>query len=195
MRPLVMDFRTDPRALNIGDQFMFGPAILVNPVVEEKATTRHLYLPSTKWYDFWTGAALQGAQAIDTSAPLEKLPLFVRAGSIVPMGPDLQFASEKPADPIELRIYPGANGDFVLYEDENDNYNYEKGTYALIPFHWEDGKHTLTIGARSGRFPGMLENRKFRIVVVRDGHGTGIGQTGTADKELEYSGSPVTITL
>jgi len=195
MRALVMDFRTDPRALNIGDQFMFGPAILVNPVVEEKATSRHLYLPNVKWYDFWTGASLQGGKAIDTPAPIEKLPLFVRAGSIIPMGPDVQFAAEKAADPIELRIYPGADGDFVLYEDENDNYNYEKGAYAVIPFHWDDAKHTLSVGARKGQFPGMLQSRKFRVVLERDGHGTGIGQTGSADKEVEYSGSSVAVTL
>jgi alpha-D-xyloside xylohydrolase len=195
MRPLVMDFRTDPRALNIGDQFMFGPAILVNPVVEEKATSRHLYLPKVKWYDFWTGASLQGGKAIDTPAPIEKLPLFVRAGSIIPMGPDVQFAAEKAADPIELRIYPGADGDFALYEDENDNYNYEKGAYAVIPFHWDDAKHTLTVGARKGQFPGMLQSRKFRVILVRDGHGTGIGQTGSVDKEVEYSGSSVAVTL
>src|SRR6185369_6039282 len=111
------------------------------------------------------------------------------------MGPDVQFAAEKAADPIELRIYPGADGDFVLYEDENDNYNYEKGAYAVIPFHWDDAKHTLSVGARKGQFPGMLQSRKFRVVLVRDGHGTGIGQTGSADKEVEYSGSSVAVAL
>jgi alpha-D-xyloside xylohydrolase len=193
MRPLVMDFRNDPRALNIGDQFMFGPAILVNPVTEEKATSRHLYLPNAKWYDFWTAAAVDGGKAIDSPAPLDRLPLFVRAGSIIPIGPDVQYAVEKPADPIELRIYPGADGDFVLYEDENDNYNYEKGVHATIPFHWDDAKHTLTIGDRKGQFPGMLQTRKFRVVLVRSGHGTGIGQTPQVDKEVEYSGKPMTI--
>ncbi len=102
MRPLVMDFRTDVRAQNIGDQFMFGPAILVNPVTEPGATTRHLYLPKAKWYDFWTGRATEGG-AVDAAAPLERIPLYVRAGSIVPMGPDEQYTDEKPADPIELR--------------------------------------------------------------------------------------------
>jgi alpha-D-xyloside xylohydrolase len=193
MRPLVMDFRTDPRALNIGDQFMFGPAILVNPVTEEKATSRHLYLPQTKWYDFWTGAVVDGGKAIDTPAPLERVPLFVRAGSIIPVGPDVQYAAEKPADPIELRVYPGADGDFTLYEDENDSYNYEKGAYAVIPFHWDDAKRTLTIGERKGQFPGMVQSRKFRVVQVRSGHGTGIGQSAQADKEVEYSGRAMAI--
>jgi len=194
MRPLVMDFRGDPRALNIGDQFMFGPAILVNPVTEEKATTRHLYLPKAKWYDFWTGAAVEGGKAIDAPAPLDRLPLFVRAGSIIPMGPDVQFAAEKPADPIELRVYPGADGDFALYEDENDTYNYEKGAYAVISFHWDDAKRSLTIGERKGKFPGMIQSRKFRVVLVRIGRGTGIGQTAKAEWEVEYSGSALTIT-
>jgi alpha-D-xyloside xylohydrolase len=193
MRPLVMDFRTDSRALNIGDQFMFGPAILVNPVTEEKSTSRHLYLPKAKWYDFWTGAAFDGGKAIDTPAPLDRIPLFVRAGSIVPMGPDVQYAAEKPADPIELRIYPGADGDFVLYEDENDTYNYEKGTYAVIPFHWDDAKGTLTISERKGRFPGMVQSRKFRVVVVGSNHGTGIGETALAYKEVEYSGKALMV--
>jgi alpha-D-xyloside xylohydrolase len=193
MRPLIMDFRTDPRALNIGDQFMFGPAILVNPVTEEKATSRHLYLPKAKWYDFWTGAAVEGGRTVDAPAPLDRLPLFVRAGSIVPMGPDLQFAAEKPADPIELRVYPGADGDFSLYEDENDNYNYEKGVHAIIPFHWDDAKRMLTIGERKGQYPGMLQSRKFRVVMVGNGQGTGIGQSAHADKEVQYSGQPVTV--
>ncbi len=195
MRPLVMDFRGDPRALNVGDQFMFGPAILVNPVTEQGATTRHLYLPQTKWYDFWTGAAVVGGKAIDTAAPLDRLPLFVRAGSIVPMGPDVQYAAEKPADPIELRVYAGADGDFVLYEDESDNYNYEKGVHATIAIHWDDANKKLSIGNREGEFPGMLKDRKFRVVLVRDGHGAGIGQTQQADKEVEYSGKAVAVTM
>jgi alpha-D-xyloside xylohydrolase len=194
MRPLIMDFRTDARVLNVGDQFMFGPAILVNPVTEEKATSRHLYLPKTKWFDFWTGTEVTGGRAIDAPAPLDRLPLFVRAGSIIPMGPDVQYAAEKPGSPIELRVYPGADGDFVLYEDENDNYNYEKGAYSVIPFHWDDAKHTLTIGARKGQFPGMIQSRKFRVVVVRNDHGIGIGGTAQVDKEAEYSGTAVIVT-
>ncbi|HEX6881054.1 MAG TPA: glycoside hydrolase family 31 protein [Terriglobales bacterium] len=195
MRPLVMDFRGDPRALNIGDQFMFGPAILVNPVTEQGATTRHLYLPQAKWYDFWTGEVVEGGKAIDTAAPLDRLPLFVRAGSIVPMGPDVQYAAEKPADPIELRVYVGLDGDFVLYEDENDNYNYEKGVHATIAFHWDDANKKLSIGDRQGEFPGMLKDRKFRVVLVREGHGTGVGQTRQADKEVEYSGKAIAVTM
>src|SRR5207249_7807792 len=98
-----------------------------------------------KWYDFWTGTSVEGPRTVDAAAPIEKLPLFVRAGSIIPMGPAKEWSTEKPEDPIELRIYRGANGDFTLYEDENDGYNYEKGAYATIQFHWEEGKQTLTI--------------------------------------------------
>src|ERR1700761_7261928 len=145
MRPLVMDFRNDPKAQNIGDQFLFGPSILVNPVTEQGATARQLYLPKAKWYDFWTGAASNGPIVIDAPAPLSRIPLYVRAGSIVPMGPDLQYAEQKPADPIELRIYPGADADFSLYEDDNNTYAYEHGAFATIPIHWNDAAHTLTI--------------------------------------------------
>jgi alpha-D-xyloside xylohydrolase len=194
MRPLVMDFRADVRAQNIGDQFLFGPAILVNPVTEPGATTRHLYLPKTKWYDFWSGHAADGGRSIDAPATLDRLPLYVRAGSIVPMGPDVEYAAEKPADPIELRVYAGAGGDFTLYEDENDNYDYEKGVYATIPMHWDDAARSLTIGARQGRFPGMLESRTFRVVFTGEGHGVGIGQTAQPDKVVQYSGQPVTVT-
>ncbi len=194
MRPLVMDFREDVRAQNIGDQFLFGPAILVNPVTEPAATTRHLYLPNAKWYDFWTGAATQGGHTIDAPSPTDRLPLYVRAGSILPLGPDLEYAAEKPADPIELRIYRGANGSFTLYEDESDSYNYEKGAYATIPLSWDDGAKTLTIGDRSGSFPGMLETRTFRIIFVTENHGTGGTLTETADKAVSYSGKKIIVT-
>ena len=164
MRPLAMDYRTDTRALNIGDQFMFGPALLVSPVTEPGATTRRMYLPKADWYNFWTGRRVEGGKMIDAAAPLDRMPLFVRAGSIIAMGPEVEYASEKPADPIEIRVYPGANGSFVLYEDEGDNYNYEKGAHATIRLEWDDASRKLTIGERQGTFPGMLEKRTFHIV-------------------------------
>jgi alpha-D-xyloside xylohydrolase len=193
MRPLVMDFREDTRAQNIGDQFLFGPAILVNPVTEPGAATRRLYLPNAKWYDFWTGAAIQGGRTLDAPSPINRMPLYVRAGSIVPLGPDLQYAAEKSADPIELRIYRGANGAFTLYEDENDSYDYEKGVHATIPFSWDEAAHTLTIGDRTGTFPGVLEKRTFRVVFVSENHGTGGGLTENANKTVEYSGKKITV--
>jgi alpha-D-xyloside xylohydrolase len=194
MRPLVMDFRTDPRAQNVGDQFMYGPAFLVNPVTEPEATKRQLYLPDAKWYDFWTGSAIPGDQTINAIAPLDRLPLYVRAGSILPLGPDEEWSTQKAADPIELRIYRGANGDFTLYEDENDNYDYEKGVYATIPFHWDDGANTLTIGDRKGQFPGMLESRSFRVVFVSEDHGVGINSADGPDKVVQYSGKQIAVT-
>jgi len=194
MRPLVMDFRSDARAQNTGDQFMFGPAFLVNPVTEPAATTRQVYLPNAKWYDFWTGSAVEGGQTINAIAPLDRLPLYVRAGSILPLGPDEEWATEKAADPIELRIYRGANGAFMLYEDENDNYDYEKGVYATIPLHWDDAGHTLIIGDRKGQFPGMLETRSFRVVFVSENHGVGVNPADEADRIVQYSGKQISVT-
>jgi alpha-D-xyloside xylohydrolase len=194
MRPLVMDFRTDVRAQNIGDQFLFGPAILVNPVTEPGAGSRHLYLPQSRWFDFWSGKATEGGRALDAPVSLQRIPLFVRAGSIVPFGPDVEYAAEKPADPLELRVYRGTNGAFTLYEDEGDNYNYEKGIHATVPVQWDDEKKRLTIGERSGTYPGMPTARTFRVVFVREGHGTGIGQTAQPDRVVSYSGHAVTVT-
>jgi alpha-D-xyloside xylohydrolase len=193
MRPLAMDYRSDTRALNIGDQFMFGPALLVNPVTEPGATTRRMYLPKASWYDFWTGRRVDGGVMIDAPAPINRMPLFVRAGSIVPMGPDVEYASEKAADPIEIRVYPGANASFTLYEDEGDNYDYEKGEHATIRFDWDDAARKLTISERVGRFPGMLEHRTFHIVYAREDHGAGIELSKQEDKIVEYSGKGVTI--
>jgi alpha-D-xyloside xylohydrolase len=193
LRPLVMDFRSDTRAQNVADQFLFGPAILVNPVTEPGAESRHLYLPDATWYDFWTGSSTKGLCAIDVPAPIDRLPLFVRAGSILPLGPDIEYAAEKPADPVELRVYRGADGAFTLYEDENDNYNYEKGAHATIPFQWDDAAQRLMIGDRVGSFPGMLESRTFRIVFVSSDHGTGSALTQNADKTITYTGKSVTV--
>jgi len=193
MRPLVMDFRGDVRAENIGDQFMYGPAFLVNPVTEPAASTRRLYLPKAHWYDFWSGTSADGGQVIDGAAPLERMPLYIRAGSILPMGPDIEWSTQKPADPIELRVYHGADGDFTLYEDENDTYSYEKGVYATIPFHWDDARQVLTVGQRTGKFPGMLSTRTFRIVFVGENHGVGVGATDEPDKTVQYSGDNVTV--
>jgi len=193
MRPLAMDFLGDVRAENTGDQFMYGPAFLVNPVTEPAASTRRLYLPQARWYDFWSGISIDGGHTVDAAAPLEHIPLYVRAGSIVPMGPDEEWSDQRPADPIELRIYSGGNADFTLYEDENDNYNYEKGVYATIPIHWDDAKQTLNIGARQGKFPGMLEHRTFRVVFVSENHGVGVDPTDQADKSVQYSGEAISL--
>lgn len=194
MRPLVMDFRSDVHAANIGDQFMFGPAFMVKPVTEPSVNTTRLYLPQAKWYDFWSGVPVDGPRTSDAASPLDRMPLYVRAGSIVPMGPVMQWSTEKPEDPMELRVYRGADSEFTLYEDENDNYSYEKGVYATIPFHWDDAKQTLTIGDRKGEFPGMLPTRTFRVVFVRENHGAGILPEDRPDNTVQYSGKSVSVT-
>jgi alpha-D-xyloside xylohydrolase len=202
MRSLGFDFRNDEGIRNIPDQYMFGPAFLVNPVTQQLysapngsklAKTRKVYLPkSTQWYDFWTGKQIAGGNTIDAKATIETLPLYIKAGSIVPMGPYLQYATEKVADPIELRIYPGTDADFVIYEDENDTYNYEKGAYATIPLHWNEAKQTLTIGYRQGEFAGMLKERTFNVVWVTPNNGTGI-EPAKSVKAVHYSGSEVNV--
>jgi alpha-D-xyloside xylohydrolase len=193
MRPLAMDFRDDVRALNIGDQYMYGPAFLVSPVTEPAATTRRLYLPHARWYDFWSGASVDGGNMIDAAAPLDRMPVYIRAGSILPMGPELEWSTQKPADPTEVRVYRGADGDFTIYEDENDTYNYEKGAYATIPLHWDDAKLSLTIGERHGQFPGMLLSRTFRVTFVGENHGVGVDTTENADKVVTYAGKEMTV--
>jgi len=193
MRGLIMDFRTDAHSATIGDQFLYGPALLVNPVTDPGVSSRRVYLPRSKWYDFWTGSSVEGPRTIEAAAPIDRLPLFVRAGSIVPMGPEKEWSTQKPEDPIELRIYRGADGDFTLYEDENDGYNYEKGVYATIPFHWDDAKHTLTIAERKGQFPGMLGDRSFHVVFVAEHHGAGISPESKPDRIVRYSGKPISV--
>ena len=197
MRPLVMDFPNDKQALDIGNEYLFGPSILVTPVTSAGAKTQSVYLPENDavWYDFWTGTTSPSGQTIETAAPIETLPLFIRPGAIIPMGPFLQYSNEKLADPIELRIYPGANGSFTLYEDEGDSYRYEKGIYATIDFAWDDGKKTLTIGQRKGEFPGMLKERTFNIVVVKENHGNGISIVETPDKVVKYNGTKLKVVL
>jgi alpha-D-xyloside xylohydrolase len=195
-RPLVMDWRTDPKTWNLGDEFMFGPAVLVNPVLKSNGTKRTVYLPAApSWYDFWTGKSLTGGQEIEANAPLDRMPLFVRAGSILPMGPEIDYATEDPGGPVELRIYRGADGNFSLYEDAGDGYAYEKNEHSVISIRWEDRSGTLTIGAREGSFPGMVEHRRFRAVLVTSGQGTGAEMTASANAEIDYDGKEVQTTI
>jgi alpha-D-xyloside xylohydrolase len=190
-RPLVMDFRQDPATWEIGDEFLFGPALLVSPVLREHATSRSVYLPTgTAWYDFWTGARLAGSTTLDAPAPLDRIPLDVRAGSILPLGPEIEYAGQS-ADPIELRIYPGADGDFSLYEDEGDNYDYQHGAHSIIPIHWDDAARTLTIGARQGSYPGMPAGHTFNVVLVAAGHGVGGEVTAAPDRTIRYGGKRI----
>jgi alpha-D-xyloside xylohydrolase len=193
-RPLVMDWRTDPKTWNIGDQFMFGPSILVSPVLKQDATHRTVYLPeSPLWYDFWSGASVKGGEEIEAEAPLDRIPLFVRAGSIVPLGPEIEYADQKPAGPIDLRIFRGADGKFDLYEDEGDTYHYEKGAHALIPLRWSEATKTLTIGDREGEFPGMPKEFALNIVWVSPGHGVGETVEAKPDRVVHYQGKTISV--
>lgn len=167
MRALVMDFGKDKNVSNISDQFMFGPALMACPVYTYKARQREVYFPDTNgWYDFYTGQYIAGGQTLTVNAPYERMPLYVREGAIIPYGPDMQYTDEKPASEIVLYVYTGRNGTFTLYEDENENYNYERGLYTMIPLEYDETTRLLTIGHRQGKFPGMLEKRTFRIVKV-----------------------------
>jgi alpha-D-xyloside xylohydrolase len=213
MRALVMDFAADKQALDINDEYMFGNSLLVSPVTEalyvkpqiqgkdtsfvadfSTVKTKAVYLPKgTDWFDFWTGKKHQGGQTIQKEVPLDIIPLFVKAGAILPWSPKVQYATEKKWDNLELRVYEGANGQFTLYEDENDNYNYEKGAFTTITFNWDNNKKTLTISDRKGTFPGMLSSRKFNIVFVTENKGTGSESATNFDKTVVYTGKKVTI--
>ncbi len=197
MRPLVMDFQNDVKARDITDEYMFGPAFLVSPVTTYQARSRSVYLPPTSgnWYDFWTGAYTEGGQTIDAPAPYDALPLFIRAGSIIPFGPELQYTGEKPADPITLYVYAGAEGAFTLYEDDGLTYGYEKGAFARIPIGWDDVTRTLTIGKRAGKFPGMLTKRTFNVVLVTKHKPAGFSFTPKADQTVTYRGKEVKVTF
>ncbi|MFZ1011709.1 MAG: TIM-barrel domain-containing protein, partial [Terracidiphilus sp.] len=195
-RPLVMDWRADPKTWNVGDQFMFGPAILVNPVLKADATHRSVYLPAAPlWYDFWSGKSMPGGQEIEADAPLDRMPLFVRAGSILPMGPQIEYAAQDPSGPIEIRIYRGADGQFDLYEDAGDGYDYQRGQHSVIPFRWDDRRSALTIGAREGSFPGMVEHRTFRVVLIDNNHGVGAEVAGAANAEIAYDGKEIRVVI
>ena len=207
MRALVMDFASDKQALDLNDEYMFGKSILVCPVTEGMYSSnrqedfgtvksRELYLPSgTDWFDFWTGETLKGGQTVSKETPIDIMPLYVKAGSIIPVGPKVQYAQEKKWDDLQIRVYEGADGEFTLYEDENDNYNYEKGVYSTITFNWDDADQTLTIGERKGEFPGMLQERTFSIVKVSQGKGAGDGVVDKFDKVITYTGKKTAVKL
>jgi alpha-D-xyloside xylohydrolase len=156
-----------------------------NSSIFQSSKTVTKYLPKgADWYDFWTGQRYKGGQNVKLTTTLQTVPMFVRAGSILPLGPEMQYVGEKAWDNLEMRVYPGADGMFTLYEDEGDNYNYEKGVYSTITFKWNDRTRTLTIGDRQGSYPGMLQTRKFTVVLPN-----GTKQT------VDYSGAAVTVTL
>jgi alpha-D-xyloside xylohydrolase len=190
MRPLVMDFQEDPVALEQPYEYMFGEAILVAPVTEFGIRESNVYLPqSTDWYDFWTKERYSGGQKVTVETPLNRIPLFVKAGSIIPMGPVRQHSTENSNAPVEFCVYTGANGSFTLYEDEGTNYDYEKGAYTEIPLTWDEENQSLTIGTRQGSFEGMQAKREFRITFVQKEK----GQMPT--HMVPYSGKQIKIPL
>ena len=205
MRPLVMDCPADTVARNVSDQFLLGPALMVAPVFEYGARERNVYLPQmtggdpakSQWYDFYTGKGVAAGWQ-EASAPYGRLPLFVRAGSILPVGPAVEYTDERPADLITLYVYDGADGAFTLYEDEGTNYNYERGLFATIAFRYDQAARTLTIGKRHGSFPGMLQQRRFRVVLV-DGTAPAPDWEATPDSSagivIDYDGQEKEVRL
>jgi alpha-D-xyloside xylohydrolase len=196
MRGLAMDFANDAAVLNINDQYLFGPSLLVSPVCEYKQTDRAVYLPKCAgWYDLYSGKFYPGAQKINADAPYERMPLFVKAGSIIPFGPELQYSSEKPADTITLNVYTGANASFNLYEDEGTNYNYEKGSFSIIPIKYSEATKTVTLDDRKGSFNGMLQKRVFRINIFSSNKPKNLDFGRKVDKQVVYEGRKILIRI
>ena len=196
MRGLTMDFSLDTKVFDITDQYMFGPSLMVNPVTEYKALSRKVYLPAAYgWYDMRSGVYYAGGEVVDAAAPYDYMPVFVREGSVIPFGPEMQYASEKPADPLTLYVYGGSDGSFVLYEDEGENYNYETGAYTLIPFTYSEADNTLTAGARTGEFSGMMQNRTFNVVKVSEKKAVKIDFARAPDVTINYTGEEITVKL
>lgn len=197
LTPLGFEFPQDATAREIGDQYLYGPAFLVSPVTAPLARSRAVYLPAARggWYDFWSGAALAGGRTIDAPAPYERMPLHVRAGAIVPFGPDLQWTGEKPADPLTVYVYAGADGAFTLYEDDGLTYGYERGECSRIALTWDDATRTLTLGARAGSFPGMLAERTVQIVRVSPQHAAGFSFEPKPDRTVRYTGAELKVTF
>ncbi|WP_127124567.1 TIM-barrel domain-containing protein [Pseudoflavitalea rhizosphaerae] len=187
MRPMLMDFSGDTVAIRLPFQYMFGKSMLVAPVTEPGVTQWNVYLPKTDgWYNFHTGKRYSGGQTVLADAPQHIIPVFVKAGSIIPLGKEMQYTGEKAMDTLQLRIYKGANGEFDLYEDEGDGYNYEKGKYTIIPIRWNEKKQQLTIGAMQGSFPGYLKKRVFNIVCA---------EKPELKKSIVYNGKTITTSL
>ncbi len=215
MRPLVMDYAADKKASRLNNEYLFGRNILVKPVtdpmytwkdhqkkghtiypdVKQAAAPVSVYLPQgNRWYDFWSNALYEGGQDIQRLCPIDIMPVFIKAGTILPFGPEVQYSAEKPWDALEIRVYPGADGTFTLYEDEGDNYNYEKGQFSEIRFAWNEANHTLSIAPRKGSFKGMLQNRQFHIVLVGADSGAG-DKPMKPCKTVVYDGQAVEIQL
>jgi len=207
LRPVAFAFPNDPKTHNLKAQLLVGDELMVAPVlkpmeygpnsapINDAAKTMDVYLPGgSQWVDFWTGDPEAGGRTIKVDAPLSHSPLLVKAGSILPLGPSVQYANEKPGAPIELRVYPGADGIFSFYEDSGDGWGYEKGEFSVIPMSWDNSSGVLTIGVAQGSFPGMLRDRVFQVVLVKPGQGTGI-EPAVKTSEVRYTGRFITVRL
>ena len=196
MRPLVMDFNGDKDVENIGNQWMFGPALMACPVGYYKARNRSVYFPEQcGWYNLYTNEYIEGGQNLVVDAPYEQIPVFVREGAIIPFGPEMQWSDEKPAELINLYVYAGQNGSFQLYEDEGTNYNYEKGKYATIDITYDDASKTVSFGARKGQFAGMLKNRRFNVVLITKDAPKPLDLENPEGKMVQYNGKAISISL
>jgi alpha-D-xyloside xylohydrolase len=196
MRGLVMDFSNDLKARNVNDEYMFGPSLLVAPVTEYKARSRDVYLPSgNRWYNIHTGESYNGGETVKAAAPLDRIPVFARAGAIVPTtGMDLQYSDEKPDSPITLLVYTGANGQFELYEDDGKSLGYKRGAFTRIPIKWSETTKSLSIGERSGNFPGMISKRVIYVHWITGPSKTALDFRKKPDATLHYDGKAVSIT-
>ena len=196
MRPLVMDFNGDREVENIGNQWMFGPALMACPVGYYKARNRSVYFPEqTGWYNLYTNEYVEGGQRLIVDAPYEQIPVFVREGSIIPFGPEMQWSDEKPAELINLYVYAGKDAAFQLYEDEGTNYNYEKGKFATIDITYDDATKTVSFGKRNGSFPGMLKQRRFNVVLVSKDNAQPLNLDNPEGKLVQYNGKAVSVQL
>lgn len=210
MRPLYFEYPEDPETAKITDQYLFGTSFLVAPVIKAQYVTnkdntnveqfnetkkRSVYLPKGSWIDFWTGTTIKGGQHIEKETPIDIIPLYVSSGSIIPWGPDVTYATQDNWKELEIRVYPGADGSFTLYEDERDSYNYEQGAYSCIPFQWNEASQTLTIGDREGKFEGMLKKRSFKIVLVTPANNPADKTASGVNRTVTYKGSRIKVKL
>lgn len=196
MRALVMDFGNDRRVFDIKDQWMFGPSLMACPVSHYKARNRAVYFPEGRgWYDIYTGQHIDGGLQLVVDAPYERIPVYVPEGSIIPFGPAMEWSDEKPAELINLYVYAGRDAQFTLYEDEGNNYNYEKGKYATIDISYDDAAKIVTIGQRKGSFPGMLKSRRFNVVLITPDSARSLNLDNPEGKLVDYSGKPVSVSL
>lgn len=196
MRGLAMDFPDDRRVYSIGDQYLFGPSLMVCPVYNYQARERDVYFPNHGgWYNLYSGEYIAGGQKLNVNAPYERMPLFVRSGSILPVGPEIEYTTQKQADHIKLYVYTGADAQFSLYEDEGTNYNYEKGAFANIPMAYDEASKKLTIGAREGEFEGMLEERQFEVIFITKETVKAFNPSTDSGIVVDYRGSEIEVVM